>query len=92
MVELDDLSRRITPCWKSVGRKLKVAEYVLEEITENNIQYPKPQEKALQMLKAWKNRGKASTIGELAAALREVRKVLLAEQLENNDLAGAREK
>ena len=89
---LDDLSWRITPCWKSVGRKLKVDEYVLEGIIENNIQYPAPQEKAVEMLKAWKNRGKASTISELSAALRKVGMGGLAEQLDNNDLAGAREK
>ena len=89
MDELDDLSRRITTYWESLGRKLAVAEYVLEEIIENNIQYPSPHQKALQMLKTWREKGKASTIAKLAAALRELGKGRLAKQLECSDLAGA---
>ena len=82
MVELDDLSRRIATCWKSLGRKLEVDEHVLDEIIENNIQYPGPNEKALQMLKTWHDKGKASTIRKLAAGLRELGKGRLAEQFE----------
>ena len=89
MVELDDLSRRITTYWQSLGRKLQVAEYVLEEIIENNIQYPRPHQKALQMLKFWHEKGKDSTIAKLAAAVRELYKGRLAEQLEDSDVAGA---
>ena len=92
MVELDNLSKRITKCWASLGIHLGVNEDVLDGITVNNVQYPSPEEKALKMLKTWYEKRKASTIGELAAALREVSKGRLAEQLENNDLAGAREK
>ena len=92
MVELDNLSKRITKCWVSLGIHLGVNEDVLDGITVNNVQYPSPEEKALKMLKTWCEKGKASTIDELAAALREVSKGRLAKQLENNDLAGAREK
>ena len=82
MVELDDLSRRITECWASLGRHLGVEEDVIESITANNVEYPSPEKKAFQMLKAWAKKGKASTIAKLAAALRRVNKVGLAEQLE----------
>ena len=82
MAELDDLSKGITTCWASLGRKLGVNEDVIEGITTNNVQYPSPEEKALQMLKAWAKKGKASTIAKLAAALRKVHKGRLAEQLE----------
>ena len=92
MAELDDLSKRITTNWESLGRKLEVAEYVLEGITVNNVEYPSPEKKAVQMLKAWFDKGKGSTIAKLAAALRELGKGRLAEQLEDSDLAGARDK
>ena len=89
MVELDDLSKKITSVWQSLGRKLKVAEYILEGITVNNVEYPSPEKKAMQMLKAWDKTGKGSTIAKLAAALRELGNGRLAEQLEDSDLAGA---
>ena len=82
MDELDDLSRRITTCWASLGRKLGVNEDVIDGITVNNFQYPSPEEKALKMLKGWRKKGKASSIVELAAALRKVGKGGLAEQFE----------
>lgn len=82
MDELDDLSRRITTCWASLGRKLGVNEDILDGITVNNFQYPSPEEKALKMLKGWRKKGKASSIVELAAALRKVGKGGLAEQFE----------
>ena len=82
MVELDDLSRRITTCWASLGLKLGVNEDVIDGITVNNFQYPSPEEKALKMLKVWHKKGKASTIVILAAALREVDKGRLAKQFE----------
>ena len=82
MDELDDLSRRITTCWASLGRKLGVNEDVIDGITENNVQYPSPEKKALRMLKVWRKKGKASTIVKLAAALREAGKRDLAEQFE----------
>ena len=82
MDELDDLSRRITTCWASLGRKLGVNEDVIDGITVNNVQYPSPEEKALKMLKGWHEKGKASTIVILAAALREVDKGRLAKQFE----------
>ena len=68
-----------------------MAEYELEDINENNTQYPKPRQKAMQMLKSWRDKGKGSTIAKLAAGLREVGKGGLAEQLEDSDLAGARD-
>ena len=82
MVELDDLSKAITTCWASLGRKLGVDEDVIDDITENNVQCPSPKEKALRMLKVWRKKGKASTIVILAAALREVDKGRLAKQFE----------
>ena len=88
MVELDKLSKGITACWPSLGRHLGVNEDVLDGITENNVQYPSPEKKAMQMLKAWYEKGKGSTIAKLAAALRELGKGRLAEQLEDSDLAG----
>ena len=92
MDELDDLSRRITTYWESLGRKLKVAEYILEGITVNNVEYPSPEKKAMQMLKSWYEEEKGSTIAKLAAALRKLGKGRLAEQLEDSDLAGATDK
>ena len=92
MVELDKLSKGITACWRSLGRHLGVNEDVLEGITQNNVQYPSPEEKAMQMLKSWYDKGKGSTIAKLAAALREVGKGGLAEQLEDSDLTGATDK
>ena len=79
--ELDDLSKGITGCWQSLGRKLRVDEEAIENISENN-QYTKPQQKAFEMLKMWHDQGRSSTYGKLAAALREVGEARLAERFE----------
>ena len=83
--ELDDLSKGITGCWQSVGRKLGVDEEVMEGILENNNQHTKPHEKAFEMLKRWYDQGRSSTYGKLAAALREVGKARLADRFEVNN-------
>ena len=78
--ELDDLSKDISKCWTSLGLKLGVSSGKLEEI-EENAQYHNPAKKAHNMLKAWHDKGSASTYGKLADALRKVGKAGLAEEL-----------
>ena len=79
--ELDDLSKGITGCWRSLGRKLGLDEDALEGILENN-QHAKPNQKAFEMLKMWYDQGRSSTYGKLAVALRQVGKSRLAERFE----------
>ena len=80
--ELDDLSKAITGCWQSLGRKLRVDEEAIEDILENNSQHANPHGKAFEMLKRWYDQGRSSTYGKLAAALKEVGKARLAERFE----------
>ena len=80
--ELDNLSKGITGCWQSVGRKLGVDEDVIEDILENNVQHIKPHEKSFQMLKTWHDQGRSSTYETLATALRGLGKGRLAERFE----------
>ena len=79
--EIYDLSKDISQCWDSLGLKLGVSSAKLDEIEGNNLQYPNPAQKAYRMLRAWHDKGSASTYGKLADALRKVGKAGLAEEL-----------
>ena len=67
---LDDLSKEITTCWKSLGRKLDVKECDIDCIV-GNPRFPREDEKAMEMLKKWLNLGSATYV-KLAEALTEV--------------------
>ena len=79
--ELNDLSKYISQSWYSLGLKLELSSAKLDEIEGNNAQYPNPAQKAYRMLRAWHDKGSASTYVKLADALRKVGKDGLAEEL-----------
>ena len=60
---------------------MKVPQRKIQEISVNNVVCPNVQEKAFQVLKAWKNRGKSVTYDELCRALNELGLNNLAESL-----------
>ena len=68
---LDNLSKEIIPIWESLGRQLHVEQSTIESITFS-LQHTKPEEKAFQVLKAWRNMGNSSTYERLADALRNL--------------------
>ena len=68
---LSALSRDITTFWQGLGVELKVPQSKIDEILMNNVQYPQPNQKAFQMLLAWKRRGESVTLIELGRALKE---------------------
>ena len=76
---LDDLSKEITECWKSLGRKLDVEERDIDCIV-GDPRNPRDDEKAMQMLKTWLAQGSA-TYEKLAEALTEVGKGRLAKKV-----------
>ena len=68
---LDKLSKEIIPFWESLGRHLHVEESTIESITFS-LQHVAPEQKAFQLLKAWRNMGNSSTYERLADALRNL--------------------
>lgn len=76
---LDDLAMHITGPWYSIGLKLGLSSARLDGIIANNVQYPRPAEKAFQMLKIWKDKGSSATNAKLADALRKLNMDRLAE-------------
>lgn len=69
---LDDLSKEISGCWKSVGTQLHVPQATLKSIDANNTQWPCPPQKAFEMLTAWRDEGRTNLFGELDNALNHV--------------------
>ena len=75
---LDDLAKEITDCWKSLGRQLGVDQKKIESISLQGI---KPDDKAFEMLKVWRDKGgRYATYGKLAEALKHVGMGRLAEK------------
>ena len=70
----------------SLGVYLGVDQGEIANIKANNIQYPKPRQKAYQVLLAWRNMGSTSTTEQLSAALRHVGRQGLAEELEDQQV------
>ena len=50
---LNNLSKEITGCWESLGRRLGVNEAKVQCIRADNVQFPSPEQKAFEMLMAW---------------------------------------
>ena len=76
--DLDKLSQEIVSFWKHLGRRLKVPRGKLEEIANDNVQYPGVKEKAFQMLLAWIDMADSATLFELSRALKALGKCRLA--------------
>ena len=80
MQVLDKLSKKIVTFWESLGRHLHVEESTIESIMLS-LQHVAPEQKALQVLKAWRNMGNSSTYERLADVLRNLDQGGLAEKL-----------
>ena len=78
---LNKVSRSVCKAWQNLGLELHVPGAKIEEISVDNVLYPTVQQKAFQVLKAWKNRGKSVTYDELCRALNEIGLNELAESL-----------
>ena len=78
---LNKVSRDVCAVWQNLGLELNIPGAKIEEISVNNVLYPTVQQKAFQVLKAWKNRGKSVTYDELCRALNEIGLNDLAESL-----------
>ena len=79
---LDDLAKEITTCWESIGRHLGVGQPTIDCISMS-LQHIRPEQKAFQMLNAWRDQGSlrsSSTHRRLAEALRHVHMDRLAEK------------
>ena len=72
----------------SLGVYLGVDQGKIANIEANNIQYPKPRQKAYQVLLAWCNMASASTTEQLSAALIQEGRKDLAEKLEHQQVNG----
>ena len=77
---LDDLSKEITTVWDSVGRQLGLEEATIECIEENNVQHARPNRKAYEMIKSWKQKGTSVTYKELGRVLKHLGNQILAEK------------
>ncbi|XP_048579571.1 uncharacterized protein LOC5515721 isoform X2 [Nematostella vectensis] len=53
--ELDSLAKEIVKDWKHLGRKLKVPNCTIEEISRDHVHYQGMREKGFQMLVSWKD-------------------------------------
>ena len=72
---LEDLSLEIIPYWKSLGHKLKVPNEKIDAIQLENVQYPRVEEKAFQMLMVWRDlRSDVAKVRESSKALKALGK------------------
>ena len=78
---LEDLSKEVASFWKSLGRKLKIPNASIEEIQNDNVQFPRVREKAFQMLMIWVDeQGESASFSELSRALKALRNNRLAQK------------
>ena len=54
------MAKEITDDWESLGIQLGVKEAKIRDIRGNNVQFPRPVQKAFQMLMAWYDKGDAT--------------------------------
>jgi hypothetical protein len=66
--------------WKPLGRRLRLSNTKIEEISKDNINYLGIREKAFQMLLCWKESSPNPSYDTLGKALIEVGKHNLAQQ------------
>ena len=72
----------------SVGVQLGVELSKIDSIIADNNQYPGPQQKAFQVLRAWRDMGTTSTTERLSEVLIHVGREDLAEELQNQQVNG----
>ena len=77
---LGDLSKEITTVWESIGRHLELEEAKIECIRENNVQCASPEQKAFEVLNAWRQKGTSVTYKELGRVLKHLGKTNLAQK------------
>lgn len=77
---LDELSKDIIDCWKSLGRKLEVKNSKLMAIHRDHVNYEDVREKAFAMLVSWKDSCVDATAHHLKSKLVEQGKVATANQ------------
>ena len=68
------LAKRIPDDWQDLGAELGVDEPTIQNILANGTQFPKPNQKAYQMLLRWSRMMHTPTYGKLKEALEKVRR------------------
>ena len=68
--ELNNLSKKISAKWQSLGITLGVEQHEIDIILRSNL-HPSPEQKAHEMLMKWKLKDECFTYGKLVKALEE---------------------
>ena len=86
------LAKEIPDCWQELGVELDVNKSVIQNILLNIIEFPKPNQKAHEMLVKWSQMTDSPTYGKLVEALREIRRHDLAVWLIDGESAQSMDK